>query len=137
VQLPDRTVELIEAVPHGRVTNLSARLGVHGTAALSLNGAWVAVTTDDGCAAVSTGDFRTLTKVCSVRYAESMYISDRGDVLVYSGSGSHQRDLFLLRRNGSGGWSTARSSCRTARTSSTPASTAAADFPIPPVADAA
>jgi len=108
-QLPDRTVELIDAKPHGRVTNLSARLGVHGTAALSLNGAWVAVTTDDGCAAVATGDFARLEKVtsngtCVARYAESMHLSDGGDLLVFSASGGHQRDIFAVRREGPDHW---------------------------------
>jgi hypothetical protein len=108
-QLPDRTVELVDATPHGRVVNLSARLGVTGTAAMSLSGRYLAVSTADGCAAVSTGDFTRLEMVtskgtCVAQYAESMDVSDDGALLVFNASGTHQRDIFAVRRHGPDDW---------------------------------
>lgn len=109
-RLPDGTVELVAAGAHGAVVNLSARLRVDGAATMSLNGAYVAVTTVDGCAAVSTGDLTRLEKVaangtCVAAYPESMHISGDGDLLVFNGSGVHQRDLFAVRRTGPHEWS--------------------------------
>jgi len=108
-RLPDGTVELVAARAHGAVVNLSARLRVDGAATMSRNGAWVAVTTVDGCAAVSTGDFTRLEKVaangtCVAAYPESMHISGDGDLLVFNGSGVHPRDLFAVRRTGPHEW---------------------------------
>jgi hypothetical protein len=112
-QLPDNTVQLVEARPSGAVLNLSARLGVRGTATLSLNGRYVAVSTADGCVAVSTGDFTRLEKVtshgaCVAGYPESMHLSDDGTVLVFNASGTHQRDIFVVRRSGPDDWSQPR-----------------------------
>jgi hypothetical protein len=109
-RLADGTVELVAARAHGSVVNLSARLRVDGAATMSRNGAYVAVTTVDGCAAVATGDFTTLEKVaangsCVAAYPESMHIADDGDLLVFNGSGVHQRDLFAVRRTGPHEWS--------------------------------
>lgn len=103
-------VDLVDARAHGGVVDLSARLHVDGTATMSLDGEYVAVTTADGCAAVSTGDFTTLEKVvsngaCVAAYPESMHIADHGDLLVYNGPGVHQRDLFAVRRIGPHNWS--------------------------------
>src|SRR5439155_6597595 len=112
-QQPDKTVELVAARPHGTMVNLSRRLGATGPAALSLNGRYVAVSTGDGCAAVSTGDFTHLEKVaangtCVAQYAETMHISGNGDLLVFNGPGVHQRDLFVVRRTAPGSWSEPR-----------------------------
>ena len=109
-RLADGTVELVDARAHGAVVNLSARLHVDGTAAMSLNGQYLAVTMADGCAAVSTGDFTKLEKVvadgtCVAPYPESMHLAGSGDLLVYNGSGVHQRDLFAVRRTGPHNWS--------------------------------
>jgi hypothetical protein len=108
-RLPDGTVELVAARTHGDVVNLSARLRVDGAATMSGNGAWVAVTTVDGCAAVSTGNFTALEKVaahgtCVAAYPESMHVSGDGALLVFNGSGVHRRDLFAVRRTGPHEW---------------------------------
>ncbi len=112
-RLPDNTVELVDAQPSGTVLNLTARLGVTGTAALSLNGRYVAVSTSDGCVALSTGDFTRLEKVtahgsCVAEYPESMHVSDDGTLLVFNASGVHQRDIFVVRRLGPDNWSQPR-----------------------------
>jgi hypothetical protein len=109
-RLADGTATLVDARAHGAVVNLSARLHVDGTATMSLNGRYLAVTTADGCAAVSTGDFTKLEKVvangtCVAPYPESVHLADSGDLLVYNGSGVHQRDLFAVRRIGPHNWS--------------------------------
>jgi hypothetical protein len=112
-QVADRSVHLVQARPGGAVVNVSDRLAGTGPAALSHNGAWLAVTMADGCAAVSTGGFTELEKVtshgtCTASYAESLDLSDDGTVLVFNGSGVHERDIFLTRRAGPDDWSPPR-----------------------------
>jgi hypothetical protein len=109
-QLADRSVHLAQARAGGATVNLSARLGVSGTATMSLNGRYVAVTTPDGCAALSTGDFTRLEQVtahgtCVAQYAETMHVSGEGDLLVFNASGTHERDIFAVRRGGPDAWS--------------------------------
>jgi hypothetical protein len=113
-ELPDRTVHLVEAVAHGTDVDLSARLHVAGPAAISPDGTALVASTDDGCLAVSTGDFRKLEKVtshgvCVAQYAETAHVSGGGTVVVFNASGTHPRDLFLVRRNGSDDWGQPRS----------------------------
>jgi hypothetical protein len=112
-ELPDKSVHLVEAAAHGKVADLSARLHGTGPATMSLNGAWVAVSLDDGCVAVATGDFTHAEKVtshgtCVAQYAETMHLSGDGNLLIYNGSGTHQRDLFAVRRTGPDDWSQPR-----------------------------
>ena len=112
-ELPDKTVHLVDAVPHGTDVDLSARLHVTGPAAISLDGTALVAGTDDGCLAVSTGGFATLEKLtshgaCVARYAETAHVSGDGTVVVFNVSGTHPRDLFLVRRNGSDDWTQPR-----------------------------
>lgn len=108
-ELPDHTLQLVPAAPDSAVLDLSKRLGVTGPGTLSANGAFVAGTTSDGCVAISIGDFTTLDNVtshgaCVARYAETMHLSNDGRTLVFNASGTHKRDLFLVRRNGPDDW---------------------------------
>jgi hypothetical protein len=113
-QLADRSVHMVAAVPHGLVLDLSGKLGATGPATLSRNAAWVALTTSDGCAAVSGGELDRLEKVtangrCVAAYAESTHVSDRGDELVFTaGSDVHRRDVFLTHRDGPDRWTEPR-----------------------------
>ncbi len=108
-ELPDKTVRLVAATAHGTVVDLSARLRVTGPAALSRNGSWLVASTDDGCLAVSTGDFTSLEKVtasgsCVAQYADTVDVSGDGTLIVFNASGTHERDLYAVHRTGPGDW---------------------------------
>ncbi len=109
-ELPDKSLRLVAATAHGSLVDVSARLGVTGPGALSRNGSWLVASTDDGCLVVSTGDFTKAEKVaahgsCVAQYADTVDVSGDGALVVFNASGTHERDLYAVRRNGSGDWS--------------------------------
>jgi hypothetical protein len=106
-KLADRRLYRIEAKAGSIPESISDRLKVTTEGgSISPDGGWLvfAVTTPqcESCLAVSSAPFLTyeIIKVAgqAIQYVESMAIGPNGDVVLYSASGPHLRDIYSVRR---------------------------------------